>query len=114
MKNNEFIVWECEKCNTINIDDNHPPQQHYKHLVCESCMQESPGCKCDQVITPQEIDRFFSRQGMNKSGFCREADVSQQHLNNIIRADEYPITKTFLEKILKPMYAYGFRRKVKK
>jgi hypothetical protein len=53
------------------------------------------------------LKEFFSRPGINKSGFCRELGVSQRFVNGVIKGDEKGSEK-FYRKIIALMKEYGY------
>ena len=55
----------------------------------------------------QSLITFFSRKGINKSGICKEAGVTHQYLNRILKGTQ-PVTDTFIAKLLPVMKAYGY------
>lgn len=55
----------------------------------------------------EQIKNFFNRPGINKSGICIEAGITQQYLNRILRGTQ-PITDSFLSKIIPVLESYGF------
>lgn len=55
----------------------------------------------------KQIQEFFNRPGINKSGICNEAGITQQYLNRILRSTQ-PITDSFLSKIIPVLKTYGF------
>lgn len=58
-------------------------------------------------IMKKQIQDFFNRPGINKSGICIEAGITQQYLNRILRGTQ-PITDSFLSKIIPVLESYGF------
>lgn len=56
----------------------------------------------------EKIKEFFNRPGINKSGICIEAGITQQYLNRILRGTQ-PITDSFLSKIIPILESYGFK-----
>jgi len=61
----------------------------------------------DFQIMKEQIEEFFNRPGINKSGICIEAGITQQYLNRILRGTQ-PITDSFIKKIIPVLESYGF------
>lgn len=55
----------------------------------------------------EHLKEFFKRPGINKSGICIEAGITQQYLNRILRGTQ-PITDSFISKIIPVLESYGF------
>lgn len=62
--------------------------------------------KTESLLQDRLIE-FFSQPGINKSGICEEAGISQQHLNRVLRGSQR-ITDAFLAKLLPVLRSYGF------
>lgn len=56
----------------------------------------------------EKLKFFFLQKGINKSGICSEAGISQQYLNRILKETQ-PLTSTFEKKILPVLKKYGFK-----
>lgn len=54
-----------------------------------------------------QLNEFFSRPGINKSGICKEAGISQQYLNKVLKG-EHKLTDKFKGKLLLIISEYGF------
>lgn len=60
-----------------------------------------------QSIMKEQIQKFFNRPGINKSGICVESGITQQYLNRILKGTQ-PITDSFISKIIPVLESYGF------
>jgi len=59
-------------------------------------------------MTKQDIEQFLEiRPAISKSALCREAGITPQYLNAILR-DDRPMTDEVIEKITPVMHKYGF------
>ena len=52
------------------------------------------------------IRAFINQPVINKTKFCQEAGVSQQHLNDVL-SGKYDLTKGFLRKLAPHLVHYG-------
>ncbi len=103
----QYIFWLCTECSQYNYTENHEGDAHFPSMICEECDNEIEGCLCDQVITTELLTKFFNQPGINKSGICLEADISQQYLNRVLNGTQ-PITYGLLSKLIPVLAMYGF------
>ena len=63
-------------------------------------------------MTKQDIEQFLEiRPAISKSALCREAGITPQYLNAILR-DDRPMTDEVIEKITPVMHKYGFEKSI--
>jgi hypothetical protein len=55
----------------------------------------------------EQIQVFFNRPGINKSGLCHQAGVAPQNLNKCLRGEQ-EFTQAMLAKLLPVMEKYAF------
>lgn len=61
-------------------------------------------------MTKQDIEKFLeSRPAISKSAFCREADITVQYLNMILK-DARPLTDQTAGKLEPIMKKYGWKK----
>jgi len=59
-------------------------------------------------MTKSEIEKFFkARPSLSKAGLCREADITPQYLNMILR-EARPLTDDTAKKLKPVMELYGW------
>ena len=58
-------------------------------------------------MTKEQLESFFTRPGINKSGICQEAGITMQYLNRVLRGTQ-PVTDGLLDKIIPVLENYGF------
>lgn len=58
-------------------------------------------------MTNQSLQSFFSRPGINKSGVCKEANITLQYLNRVL-AGTQPVTEKLKTKLLPILKSYGY------
>lgn len=68
----------------------------------------NPPFLIQNTLMKEQIEEFFNRPGINKSGICIEAGITQQYLNRILRGTQ-PITESFISKIVPILESYGFK-----
>lgn len=106
---NTFIVWQCPHCDEYNITENHSDKNaHFVSMVCEHCDEEEEECLCYKAIGTKELKKFFEKPGINKSGICEEAAITQQYLNRVLNGTQ-PLSYGIVEKLLPVLINYGFR-----
>jgi hypothetical protein len=59
-------------------------------------------------MTLSELKKFFAQKGINASGCCKEAGITNTYLGFIL-TKKRPITTGFIEKMLPVMQKYGFK-----
>ena len=64
--------------------------------------------KYDSLLKFEELECFFAQAGINASGCCKEAGITNTYLG-LIMNKKRPITKGFIEKMLPVMQKYGFK-----
>lgn len=55
----------------------------------------------------EQLNEFFNRKGINKSGICEEAGVSIQHLNRVL-CGRKNLTIKFFNRLCHVVASYGF------
>ena len=55
------------------------------------------------------FQQFFARKGINKSGICEEAGISQQNLNSVLNGHHH-FSKRILKKLMPVLERYGLDR----
>lgn len=58
-------------------------------------------------MTKESLLSFFTRSGINKSGVCKEAKITQQYLNRVL-AGKQPLTDKLQKKLLPVIKSYGY------
>lgn len=55
----------------------------------------------------ESLIEFFTRPGINKSGVCKEANITLQYLNRVL-AGTQPVTEKLKSKLLPILKTYGY------
>jgi transcription elongation factor Elf1 len=106
--NKPYIVWQCPHCDALNITENHSDKNaHFISMECEHCGEEVEECLCDSAIGVKQLKQFFDKPGINKSGICEEAGITQQYLNRVLNETQ-PLSYGIIEKLIPVMIEYGF------
>jgi hypothetical protein len=104
----KYIVWQCPHCEEYNITENHTDKNsHFASMVCDHCDEELEDCLCDNAIGTNELKKFFAKPGINKSGICEEAGITQQYLNRVLNGTQ-PLSYGITLKLLPILIDYGF------
>jgi len=66
----------------------------------------------NRIMNKKEIKQFLKdKPAVSKRGLCREAGITPQYLNMILR-DERPLTENVINKIKPVLHKYGLTKKV--
>lgn len=103
-----YIVWQCPHCNNYNITENHSDKNaHFPSMDCDHCGEELEDCLCDNAIGINELKKFFNKPGINKSGICEEAEITQQYLNRVLSGVQ-PLSYNLMATMIPVLIDYGF------
>jgi len=66
----------------------------------------------NRIMNKKEIKQFLKdKPAVSKRGLCREAGITPQYLNMILR-DERPLTENVINKIKPVLHKYGLTKKI--